>query len=135
MRSSTQPATPGAAAGGGGSPPAPATAGWGAPRAPAPPAAPASSAPFPSCTSSNSAAQARGAFRSSSSAARKSLSNLARSEEHTSELQSRLHLVCRLLLEKKKILLPRSVSVRTHFRRDSQDHAFHPLSAPTHRPY
>src|SRR2546422_5590871 len=30
-----------------------------------------------------------------------------RSEEHTSELQSRLHLVCRLLLEKKKeSLLP-----------------------------
>src|SRR2546429_2951537 len=29
-------------------------------------------------------------------------SNLTRSEEHTSELQSRLHLVCRLLLEKKK---------------------------------
>src|SRR2546429_7286420 len=27
---------------------------------------------------------------------------MARSEEHTSELQSRLHLVCRLLLEKKK---------------------------------
>src|SRR2546422_2138013 len=27
----------------------------------------------------------------------------SRSEEHTSELQSRLHLVCRLLLEKKKI--------------------------------
>src|SRR5687768_18162848 len=27
---------------------------------------------------------------------------LVRSEEHTSELQSRLHLVCRLLLEKKK---------------------------------
>src|SRR5687768_17846903 len=27
---------------------------------------------------------------------------LERSEEHTSELQSRLHLVCRLLLEKKK---------------------------------
>src|SRR2546422_2387391 len=27
-----------------------------------------------------------------------------RSEEHTSELQSRLHLVCRLLLEKKKRL-------------------------------
>src|SRR5205809_7026255 len=26
----------------------------------------------------------------------------SRSEEHTSELQSRLHLVCRLLLEKKK---------------------------------
>src|SRR3712207_8146017 len=29
---------------------------------------------------------------------------LARSEEHTSELQSRQYLVCRLLLEKKKIL-------------------------------
>src|SRR2546422_11588617 len=29
-----------------------------------------------------------------------------RSEEHTSELQSRLHLVCRLLLEKKKDVLP-----------------------------
>src|SRR2546422_4582472 len=29
-------------------------------------------------------------------------SGLHRSEEHTSELQSRLHLVCRLLLEKKK---------------------------------
>src|SRR2546422_1709546 len=28
-----------------------------------------------------------------------------RSEEHTSELQSRLHLVCRLLLEKKKTLV------------------------------
>src|SRR2546422_8926156 len=28
-----------------------------------------------------------------------------RSEEHTSELQSRLHLVCRLLLEKKKIIV------------------------------
>src|SRR2546422_8183621 len=34
-----------------------------------------------------------------------------RSEEHTSELQSRLHLVCRLLLEKKK---KTSHSRRTH---------------------
>src|SRR2546422_5994556 len=31
-----------------------------------------------------------------------------RSEEHTSELQSRLHLVCRLLLEKKKNTKPRA---------------------------
>src|SRR2546429_5562232 len=30
------------------------------------------------------------------------LAEYIRSEEHTSELQSRLHLVCRLLLEKKK---------------------------------
>src|SRR5436305_7331311 len=31
-------------------------------------------------------------------------SQVARSEEHTSELQSRPHLVCRLLLEKKKTI-------------------------------
>src|SRR2546422_2933098 len=34
-----------------------------------------------------------------------------RSEEHTSELQSRLHLVCRLLLEKKKKKKTESVSI------------------------
>src|SRR2546422_5514740 len=33
---------------------------------------------------------------------RRALGERPRSEEHTSELQSRLHLVCRLLLEKKK---------------------------------
>src|SRR5205809_8079475 len=33
---------------------------------------------------------------------RHGLAGRFRSEEHTSELQSRLHLVCRLLLEKKK---------------------------------
>src|SRR5256884_4486264 len=38
-----------------------------------------------------------------------------RSEEHTSELQSRLHLVCRLLLEKKKTnIICRYSSVATH---------------------
>src|SRR2546422_9973836 len=46
-----------------------------------------------------------------------------RSEEHTSELQSRLHLVCRLLLEKKKKqkkknkhhkILVRQITVRQH---------------------
>src|SRR2546429_6250185 len=35
-----------------------------------------------------------------------------RSEEHTSELQSRLHLVCRLLLEKKKKHKTRSISIK-----------------------
>src|SRR3712207_7229308 len=35
----------------------------------------------------------------------RALGRLARSEEHTSELQSRQYLVCRLLLEKKKLLL------------------------------
>src|SRR2546429_6835193 len=47
---------------------------------------------------------------------------LHRSEEHTSELQSRLHLVCRLLLEKKNTLItaatspnaPRSSYFATH---------------------
>src|SRR5256884_1496274 len=38
----------------------------------------------------------------SSSIAATSVACAGRSEEHTSELQSRLHLVCRLLLEKKK---------------------------------
>src|SRR3712207_6924515 len=36
-------------------------------------------------------------------------SQASRSEEHTSELQSRQYLVCRLLLEKKKINLPLSL--------------------------
>src|SRR3712207_7764073 len=37
-----------------------------------------------------------------------------RSEEHTSELQSRQYLVCRLLLEKKQHLTPRPVERRPH---------------------
>src|SRR2546422_4125189 len=43
------------------------------------------------------------------------LRKLLRSEEHTSELQSRLHLVCRLLLEKKKkkIIMPKCDKVYT----------------------
>src|SRR2546422_1902055 len=40
----------------------------------------------------------------------------ARSEEHTSELQSRLHLVCRLLLEKKK---KKKYSKKSHNTADS----------------
>src|SRR2546422_1273711 len=43
----------------------------------------------------------------------------SRSEEHTSELQSRLHLVCRLLLEKKKKIkerYSRGPNVKTGFR-------------------
>src|SRR2546422_6175760 len=35
-----------------------------------------------------------------------------RSEEHTSELQSRLHLVCRLLLEKKKKNTKKKISTK-----------------------
>src|SRR2546429_1197882 len=43
-----------------------------------------------------------------------------RSEEHTSELQSRLHLVCRLLLEKKKTnvsIVPETLQRQAHRRR------------------
>src|SRR2546429_4023644 len=40
-----------------------------------------------------------------------------RSEEHTSELQSRLHLVCRLLLEKKK----KNNRQHTHIRHSIHD--------------
>src|SRR2546429_8439391 len=42
-----------------------------------------------------------------------------RSEEHTSELQSRLHLVCRLLLEKKKTYC--IITIRWIYHRRSQD--------------
>src|SRR2546429_7097677 len=46
---------------------------------------------------------------------------LGRSEEHTSELQSRLHLVCRLLLEKKK----NSILCSTHSRKPSSSRTTH----------
>src|SRR3712207_8440736 len=38
----------------------------------------------------------------------------SRSEEHTSELQSRQYLVCRLLLEKKKTTTPPSTATSLH---------------------
>src|SRR2546422_3910306 len=45
-----------------------------------------------------------------------------RSEEHTSELQSRLHLVCRLLLEKKKKIISKDARPAhpSHFLRPIQ---------------
>src|SRR5260370_24638260 len=51
--------------------------------------------------------------------------NPLRSEEHTSELQSHLNLVCRLLLEKKKRSIDRSLStgsVRSGFNLTAQSH-------------
>src|SRR5258705_10083186 len=48
----------------------------------------------------------------------RSSSTFARSEEHTSELQSLRHIVCRLLLEKKKDNLPPALT-RTTLNRDS----------------
>src|SRR5690348_17555311 len=47
-------------------------------------------------------------------AARASRENVLRSEEHTSELQSPVHLVCRLLLEKKKKLHAEHYKIRPH---------------------
>src|SRR2546422_5677186 len=49
------------------------------------------------------------------------LLDLMRSEEHTSELQSRLHLVCRLLLEKKKKKY-RQASLKQTIRTTTQTH-------------
>src|SRR2546422_5962591 len=54
----------------------------------------------PSVTASASANLMRGRRRHARQTESSTLK--FRSEEHTSELQSRLHLVCRLLLEKKK---------------------------------
>src|SRR5258708_18151401 len=47
--------------------------------------------------------------------ARKCLRSFQRSEEHTSELQSPDHIVCRLLLEKKKDYFPSGSYERTMF--------------------
>src|SRR3712207_7456854 len=40
---------------------------------------------------------------------------VGRSEEHTSELQSRQYLVCRLLLEKKKIIIPLYIDLELNY--------------------
>src|SRR2546429_4884157 len=61
-------------------------------------------------------------LRRSSTFSRKS-----RSEEHTSELQSRLHLVCRLLLEKKKsCICPQFRSLCTY---DPYTCVLHPVAS------
>src|SRR2546422_5175317 len=54
-----------------------------------------------SCPATTRPAETKNAI-SAGSASAVHLNSTWRSEEHTSELQSRLHLVCRLLLEKKK---------------------------------
>src|SRR5438034_8185928 len=58
---------------------------------------------FPYTTLFRSCSRARTPQTSRRSASAPSCSARARSEEHTSELQSHSDLVCRLLLEKKKI--------------------------------
>src|SRR2546429_7163209 len=56
----------------------------------------------------------------------------SRSEEHTSELQSRLHLVCRLLLEKKKDRLGQPVRL---IRRASENRRIRPRYHPSDTPH
>src|SRR2546422_6194656 len=63
----------------------------------------ASPAHWPACRAARRCRRlARRRQRAQSTARRPRRRCAIRSEEHTSELQSRLHLVCRLLLEKKK---------------------------------
>src|SRR2546422_6731118 len=47
------------------------------------------------------------------------VAGIFRSEEHTSELQSRLHLVCRLLLEKKKKYVCSITTTYKHFNKST----------------
>src|SRR5438477_5664977 len=56
----------------------------------------------PACARSRGAAWARRPASSSTARSRSTPPDAWRSEEHTSELQSHVNLVCRLLLEKKK---------------------------------
>src|SRR2546422_3505981 len=65
------------------------------------------------CRGTGAAADARAIARFGARAAE-------RSEEHTSELQSRLHLVCRLLLEKKKKTRTTDFNRRRYLPHDSQ---------------
>src|SRR5687768_17799610 len=48
-----------------------------------------------------------------------------RSEEHTSELQSRLQLVCRLPLEKKKNIIHPQVSTLSPYTQNCKLHTYH----------
>src|SRR5437870_10225222 len=70
--------------------------------------------PYTTLFRSKHSAIIKGSFSSAENSSRNTLGCLvccelfSRSEEHTSELQSRGHLVCRLLLEKKKTPRPAS---------------------------
>src|SRR5689334_10851995 len=50
--------------------------------------------------------------------------NVGRSEEHTSELQSQFHLVCRLLLEKKKKKHQKDIQTDTHSNNTDENYDF-----------
>src|SRR5690348_18071258 len=71
---------------------------------------------------------------STRSPVRRRVSQRVRSEEHTSELQSPVHLVCRLLLEKKKcepnVLVRRGSPVDGDSRNDDLLQRVPPVSCP-----
>src|SRR3954470_15823344 len=71
---------------------------------------------FPYTTSSDLRRGRPGGLPAAAAAAARDCQRLARSEEHTSELQSRRDLVCRLLLEK-KITIPLQVADHSRWRR------------------
>src|SRR5438876_2634368 len=59
----------------------------------------------------------------------------ARSEEHTSELQSPVHLVCRLLLEKKKNnMISTTDDPRDNKHVDPEEHRYHMTKVFFHTP-
>src|SRR3989449_5695174 len=77
------------------------------------PASPLASAP-PAASSAPREIVASPAARSLARELGVQLDGVTRSEEHTSKLQSRLHLVCRLLLEKKKKTTKNTQSINTY---------------------
>src|SRR4051794_14474904 len=58
--------------------------------------------------------------------------NTARSEEHTSELQSPVHLVCRLLLEKKKLMQGSTILQQTGWSAERTRSQLLPISRLPH---
>src|SRR5690349_24202402 len=82
--------------------------------------------PSASAWSSNAAAPRPRGPRSSH--ARRRSDRRERSEEHTSELQSRRELVCRLLLEQKKLDIIRIPVGWEHHRRSPNSHKNHCLA-------
>src|SRR5258705_8915112 len=83
---------------------------------------------FPYTTLFRSGLQGRGQQRRLSAdhlRRRRRSAGAGRSEEHTSELQSLRHLVCRLLLEKKK----RSAVTTVHRRAAARETSFRPVSS------
>src|SRR5437763_3071426 len=61
-----------------------------------------------------------------------------RSEEHTSELQSPMYLVCRLLLEKKKKTIyseTKTITIRNYIHRSSNQRSSDDKSIAMHRRY